>query len=75
MFYALASLVTTSFLCAAAFVFALQRHGLIEPASRGLLTLSMPWRSDQNAATCGERLRELRWKNNAWLATAETIAG
>ena len=26
-------------------------------------------------ATLGVRLRELRWKNKAWLATAETIAG
>jgi hypothetical protein len=26
-------------------------------------------------ATLGARLRELRWKNSAWLATAETIAG
>jgi hypothetical protein len=30
---------------------------------------------DQEAAARGARLRELRWKNNAWLATAETIAG
>ena len=74
MFYALPSLVTTSFLCTAAFVFALQRRGLVA-ASRGHRTLSMPWRSDQDAATCDERLRELRWKNRAWLATAETIAG
>jgi hypothetical protein len=29
----------------------------------------------QLAATRGVRLRELRWKNSAWLATAETIAG
>jgi hypothetical protein len=28
-----------------------------------------------DAAALGMRLRELRWKNNAWLATAETIAG
>jgi hypothetical protein len=26
-------------------------------------------------AVLGARLRELRWKNSAWLATAETIAG
>ena len=26
-------------------------------------------------ATLGARLRELRWKNSAWLATADTIAG
>ncbi len=26
-------------------------------------------------AAFGARLRELRWKNSAWLATAETIAG
>ena len=26
-------------------------------------------------ATLGVRLRELRWKNSAWLATAETMAG
>src|SRR5258705_8548021 len=31
--------------------------------------------SDQLAAARGARLRELRWKNSAWLATAETIAG
>src|ERR1700676_770762 len=29
----------------------------------------------QEAAARGARLRELRWKNRAWLATAETIAG
>jgi acyl dehydratase len=29
----------------------------------------------QEAAALGARLRELRWKNSAWLATAETIAG
>ena len=29
----------------------------------------------QDAAALGARLRELRWKNSAWLATAETIAG
>src|SRR5450432_1035843 len=29
----------------------------------------------QDAAALGGRLRELRWKNSAWLATAETIAG
>ena len=29
----------------------------------------------QDAAALGARLRELRWKNSAWLATADTIAG
>jgi hypothetical protein len=29
----------------------------------------------QFAAALGARLRELRWKNSAWLATADTIAG
>ena len=29
----------------------------------------------QDAAAFGARLRELRWKNSAWLATADTIAG
>jgi hypothetical protein len=29
----------------------------------------------QEAAARGVRLRELRWKNSAWLATADTIAG
>ena len=29
----------------------------------------------QDAAALGGLLRELRWKNSAWLATAETIAG
>jgi len=29
----------------------------------------------QDAAARGSRLREFRWKNNAWLATAETMAG
>ena len=29
----------------------------------------------QPYATRGALLRELRWKNSAWLATAETIAG
>ena len=28
-----------------------------------------------DAAALGMRLRELRWKNSAWLATADTIAG
>ena len=32
-------------------------------------------REVQPAAALGARLRELRWKNSAWLATAETIAG
>src|SRR5438132_2157506 len=27
------------------------------------------------AGALGVRLRELRWKNSAWLATADTIAG
>jgi hypothetical protein len=36
---------------------------------------SIQSRSDQEAAALGARLRELRWKNSAWLATAETIAG
>jgi hypothetical protein len=31
--------------------------------------------SDYADAARGARLRELRWKNSAWLATAETIAG
>jgi hypothetical protein len=30
---------------------------------------------NQEAAALGARLRELRWKNSAWLATAETMAG
>lgn len=30
---------------------------------------------DQDAAAFGALLRELRWKNKAWLATAETMAG
>ena len=29
---------------------------------------------DQPVAARDARLRELRWKNSAWLATAETIA-
>jgi hypothetical protein len=36
---------------------------------------TQPNRSDQTEAAFGARLRELRWKNSAWLATAETIAG
>ena len=36
---------------------------------------SMQSGPDQEAAARGARLRELRWKNRAWLATAETIAG
>ena len=43
----------------------LKRAGLISPALE----------CDQEAAARGARLRELRWKNSAWLATAETIAG
>ena len=30
---------------------------------------------NQDAAAFGARLRELRWKNSAWLATADTMAG
>ena len=37
--------------------------------------ISIQYLFDQEAAARGARLRELRWKNNAWLATAETIAG
>src|ERR1035437_4157263 len=37
--------------------------------------ISMQQRPAQEAAARGARLRELRWKNSAWLATAETIAG
>src|SRR3954451_19930889 len=33
------------------------------------------WRLRYAAGTFGARLRELRWKNSAWLATADTIAG
>src|SRR4051794_12148763 len=33
------------------------------------------WRLRYAAGTLGARLRELRWKNRAWLATADTIAG
>jgi hypothetical protein len=35
---------------------------------------SQKWRPQEAAARC-VRLRELRWKNSAWLATADTIAG
>src|SRR5712664_931613 len=38
-------------------------------------SFSMQQLLDQEAAARGVRLRELRWKNSAWLATAETIAG
>ena len=38
-----------------------------------LATLSL--KADQDAAARGDRFRELRWKNRAWLTTAETIAG
>src|SRR5207253_9036031 len=37
--------------------------------------LSTLQRLNQPVAARGARLRELRWKNSAWLATAETIAG
>jgi hypothetical protein len=37
--------------------------------------VSMQRNLDQEAAARGALLRELRWKNSAWLATAETIAG
>src|SRR3569833_4590812 len=36
-------------------------------------TIVLPPR--RQAAGLGMRLRELRWKNSAWLATADTIAG
>ena len=38
-------------------------------------TISMQSLPDQLAATREGRLRELRWKNSAWLVTADTIAG
>ena len=44
---------------------AVKRAGLISTAKD----------CNQEAAARGARLRELRWKNSAWLATAETIAG
>jgi hypothetical protein len=48
------------------------------PARRGARRIhpnSRLRRRAQPAAARGARLRELRWKNSAWLATAETIAG
>jgi hypothetical protein len=33
------------------------------------------WQCAYADAAFGARLRELRWKNSAWLATADTIAG
>ena len=43
-------------------------------ARRIISKLTLPY-FDQPVAARGARLRELRWKNSAWLATAETIAG
>ena len=39
------------------------------------LSLGIFFQAISCQATFGERLRELRWKNSAWLATADTIAG
>src|SRR5258705_4274283 len=52
------------------------RHSKKNPARREArrIFLIQPG-LDQEAAARGARLRELRWKNRAWLATAETIAG
>ena len=41
----------------------------------GSFLLTQQATADQPVAARGARLRELRWKNSAWLATAETIAG
>jgi hypothetical protein len=45
------------------------------PRCRGAVLFRSARCLDQDAAARGVRLRELRWKNSAWLATAETIAG
>jgi hypothetical protein len=49
-----------------------QKTGALFQARRRNLTTTSPF---QEAAARGVRFRELRWKNSAWLATAETIAG
>src|SRR5581483_6344401 len=36
---------------------------------------NQPFSGHSYHATLGARLRELRWKNSAWLATADTMAG
>jgi hypothetical protein len=41
----------------------------------GLMRALLSQSRGYDAAALGMRLRELRWKNSAWLATAETIAG
>jgi hypothetical protein len=47
-------------------------HHQVRRAGRQMLPNSI---AGYDAAALGMRLRELRWKNRAWLATAETIAG
>lgn len=46
--------------------------GAVAPIIKSKLWQAKP---DQDAAARAVRLRELRWKNSAWLATADTIAG
>src|SRR5258708_25282050 len=59
-----------------------QTHRRAKSPSRGearrafaLRRLLRTGAENQDAAALGARLRELRWKNSAWLATADTIAG
>ena len=42
---------------------------------RPLVTTQAPFLLCYAAGAFDVRLRELRWKNSAWLATADTIAG
>src|SRR5450755_1521961 len=53
---------------------AVKRAGLISSQCT-VFPISKPPPGVRDYATLGARLRELRWKNSAWLATAETIAG
>jgi|SRR5216684_1247484 len=51
--------------------FNLRRAHSLQRGSLRLATVSVA----RPYATLGALLRELRWKNSAWLATADTIAG
>lgn len=51
------------------------KHGMVWRPVAGGGRPPRARRASQDAAARGSRLREFRWKNSAWLATAETMAG
>ena len=52
-----------------------QSHNVVCVIGDGAMSAGMAYEAMNNAGALGARLRELRWKNSAWLATADTIAG